>query len=431
MQARADGCGHAAHRLRQQCSKETRLRLNPTPAAAAFALAFGLAASAQAASVTISCGSVGVDFEFCKKHTDEWAKKTGHTVKLFTQPQSTTDILALFRQMFAAKSADLDIIMVDVVWPGVIKDHLIDLKKYSKGAEKAHFERIVANNTSNGQLLAMPWFTDAGLMYYRKDLLEKYKLTAPTTWEEMAAAAKTIQEGERKGGAADFQGFVFQGKAYEGLTCNGVEWLYSFGGGNIVDDTGKVTVNNPQAVAALTAAKSWIGTIAPTGVLNYAEEEARGVFQKRQGGVHAQLAVRVVIEPRRRQPGERQGGRDAAAQGRRQRQERRHARRLAARGEQVLEEPGCGGRSGDVPGQPSRCRRIARSEVRSIPRSPRCTKTRKCWPPTRSSAACTTCSPTPCRARPRPPGRSTPKSRKRSGTPPAMCSPARPRRKTA
>jgi trehalose/maltose transport system substrate-binding protein len=256
------------------------LRLNPTPVAAAFALAFGLAVSAHAATtVTISCGSVGVDFEFCKKHTDEWAKKTGNTVKLFTQPQSTTDILALFRQMFAAKSSDLDIIMVDVVWPGVIKDHLIDLKKYSKGAEKAHFERIVANNTSNGQLLAMPWFTDAGLMYYRKDLLEKYKLAVPTTWEEMAAAAKTIQEGERKGGAADFQGFVFQGKAYEGLTCNGVEWISSFGGGNIVDDTGKVTVNNPQAVAALTAAKSWIGTIAPTGVLNYAEEEARGVFQ--------------------------------------------------------------------------------------------------------------------------------------------------------
>ncbi len=255
------------------------MRLNPTPVAAAFALAFGLAASAQAATVTISCGSVGVDFEFCKRHTDEWAKKTGNTVKLFTQPQSTTDILALYRQMFAAKSSDLDIIMVDVVWPGVIKDHLIDLKKYSKGAEKAHFERIVANNTSNGQLLAMPWFTDAGLMYYRKDLLEKYKLSPPATWEEMAAAAKTIQEGERKAGAADFQGFVFQGKAYEGLTCNGVEWISSFGGGNIVDDAGKVTVNNPQAVAALTAAKSWIGTIAPTGVLNYAEEEARGVFQ--------------------------------------------------------------------------------------------------------------------------------------------------------
>ncbi len=113
-------------------------------------------AGAHAATITISCGSVGQDFEFCKQSTAEWAKKTGHEVKLFTIPNSTTDILALFRQMFAAKSTDLDMINVDVVWPGVIKDHLLDLKPYSKDAEKAHFPAIVANNTVGGKLLAMP-----------------------------------------------------------------------------------------------------------------------------------------------------------------------------------------------------------------------------------------------------------------------------------
>jgi trehalose/maltose transport system substrate-binding protein len=235
--------------------------------------------SAQAATVTISCGSVGQDFEFCKKHTEEWSKKTGHTVKLFTIPNSTTDILALFRQMFAAKSTDLDVINVDVVWPGVIKDHLLDLKKYSKGVEKDHFPAIVANNTVDGKLLAMPWFTDAGLLYYRKDLLEKYGVKAPTTWEELAAGAKKIQEGERAAGNKDFQGFVFQAKAYEGLTCDALEWVYSYNGGTIVDDKGNVTINNANAAKALKTAASWVGTIAPQGVLNYAEEEARGVFQ--------------------------------------------------------------------------------------------------------------------------------------------------------
>jgi trehalose/maltose transport system substrate-binding protein len=253
-----------------------RLPLARLMPAALLALA---ATAAPAATITISCGSVGQDFEFCKRNTDAWAKKTGHTVKLFTIPNSTTDILALFRQMFAAQSTDLDVINVDVVWPGVIKDHLVDLKKYSKGVEAEHFPAIVANNTVDGKLLAMPWFTDAGLLFYRKDLLEKYKLQAPTTWEELAAAAKTIQDGERKAGAPDFQGFVFQGKAYEGLTCDAVEWISSYGGGNIVDASGKITVNNPQAVQALKMAASWVGTITPTGVLNYAEEEARGVFQ--------------------------------------------------------------------------------------------------------------------------------------------------------
>lgn len=236
-------------------------------------------AGAQAATITISCGSVGQDFETCKKMTAEWSKKTGHEVKLFTAPSSTTDILALFRQLFAARSPDLDVINVDVVWPGVIKDHLIDLRPFSKGAEKAHFPAIVANNTVDGKLLAMPWFTDAGLLYYRTDLLEKYQQKPPTTWEEMAATAKVIQDGERAAGNRDFHGFVFQGKAYEGLTCNAVEWIYSYKGGNVVADTGTITINNPNAVQALRTAASWIGTISPQGVLNYAEEEARGVFQ--------------------------------------------------------------------------------------------------------------------------------------------------------
>ncbi|MCK6401870.1 MAG: ABC transporter substrate-binding protein [Sphaerotilus natans subsp. sulfidivorans] len=247
--------------------------------AAGIALAFGSVAGAHAATITISCGSVGQDFEFCKKTTEDWAKKTGNTVKLFTPPQSTTDILALFRQMFAAKSSDLDVINVDVVWPGMIKDHLIDLKPYSKGVEKEHFPSIVANNTADGKLIAMPWFTDAGLLYYRKDLLEKHGEKAPTTWEELAATAKKIQDAERKAGNADMQGFVFQAKAYEGLTCDAVEWLWSYGGGNIVDAKGNITVNNPKAAKALNTAASWIGTIAPTGVLNYGEEDARGVFQ--------------------------------------------------------------------------------------------------------------------------------------------------------
>ena len=246
-----------------------------------FLGAAGIAATlgaAQAATLTISCASVGVDFENCKRHSAQWAAKTGHTVKIFTMPSSSTDILSLFRQMFAAKSADLDVLNIDVVWPGVLKDHLLDLKPYSKGAEAEHFPAIVANNTVDGKLLAMPNMSDAGMLFYRKDLLQKYGLQPPTTWQEMAAAAKKIQDGERAAGAADFQGFVFQGKAYEGLSCNALEWISSFGG-QVVDAQGKVTVNSPATVQALKMAASWPGSIAPKGVLNYAEEDARGVFQ--------------------------------------------------------------------------------------------------------------------------------------------------------
>lgn len=244
----------------------------------ALTIAFG-AAGAQAATLTISCGSNAADLEFCGKFAEEWGKKNGHEVKMYTPPASTTDNLALLRQQFAAKSSDVDVLMIDVVWPGVIKDHLVDLKKYSKGVESTHFPAIVANNTVDGKLLGMPFFTDAGLLFYRKDLLEKYGVKPPQTWDELSAGAKKIMDGERAAGAADFQGFVFQAKAYEGLTCDALEWVHSYGGGEIVDKAGNITINNPQAAKALDTAASWIGTIAPGGVLNYGEEDARGVWQ--------------------------------------------------------------------------------------------------------------------------------------------------------
>jgi len=238
------------------------------------------APAAGRVELTISCGSVSQDAEICKKNVDEWAAKTGNKVKLYSDPENSSERLVLFRQKFATGASDIDVLMVDVVWPGILKDHLLDLTAATAGAEKEHFPAIVANNTIDGKLLAMPWFTDVGLLYYRKDLLEKYDEKVPTTWEELATMAKKIQDAERASGAKDMQGFVFQAKASESLTCNALEWIAAYNGGSIVDNTGKITINNAQAAKALDTAASWVGTITPRGVLNYAEEEARGVFQK-------------------------------------------------------------------------------------------------------------------------------------------------------
>jgi trehalose/maltose transport system substrate-binding protein len=239
----------------------------------------GTAAPAGSVEIAISCGSVGKDYETCKTGAEAWAAKTGNKVKLVTGPTSSTEQLALAQQLLAAGATDIDVFNVDVVWPGILGTFFLDLKEYSNGVEKEHFEAIIANNTIDGKLVAMPWFTDAGVLYYRKDLLEKHKAQVPTTWEELAATAKKIQDAERKEGKKEMWGFVFQGKAYEGLTCDALEWVASFGGGTIIDLEGKVTIDNPDAAAALDAAASWVGTISPPGVLNYEEEEARGIFQ--------------------------------------------------------------------------------------------------------------------------------------------------------
>jgi len=237
------------------------------------------APQAGAATLSVSCGAVGLELEYCKTAAEAWAKETGNQVSVVSTPNSTTERLALYQQLLAAGAADIDVFQIDVIWPGILGNHFIDLKPHMDGAESEHFEAIVANNTVNGQLVAMPWYTDAGVLYYRSDLLEKYGLEPPTTWDDLTAAAGKIQEGERAEGNDRFWGYVWQGRAYEGLTCDALEWVVSHNGGTIVDEAGKVTINNPNAVAAINKAAGWVGTISPGGVLNYAEEEARGVFQ--------------------------------------------------------------------------------------------------------------------------------------------------------
>lgn len=243
-------------------------------------VAIAASSNASAVTVTLACGAVGQELQLCKEGAARWAKKTGNTVKIFESPNLTNDRLGLYQQQLAARSSDIDVYQLDVVWPGLLAQHFVDLKGKVPAAEvNAHFKGIIDANTVNGKLVAMPWFTDAGLMYYRTDLLKKYGFkSAPKTWTELALMAKKIQDGEQKTNKA-FTGFVWQGKNYEGLTCDALEWVVSFGGGTIVDAKGNITINNAQAAKALDTAASWIKSISPAGVTTYAEEEARGIFQ--------------------------------------------------------------------------------------------------------------------------------------------------------
>jgi trehalose/maltose transport system substrate-binding protein len=224
---------------------------------------------------------VGEGGRYSRAAAEEWAKKTGNKIEYISRPQDASATLQQFQQYWAAKSPDIDVYMVDVIWQGILAPHAVDLKKYFKEDELAkNFPRIIQNNTVGGKLASLPWFTDAGILYYRTDLLEKYGYKEPPkTWEELAEMSKKIQEGERAAGKPDFQGFVFEGKASESVTCNAIEWIYSFNGGTIVEPDKKVSINNPDAIKALETAKGWVGTISPKGVTTYGEEEARNVWQ--------------------------------------------------------------------------------------------------------------------------------------------------------
>jgi trehalose/maltose transport system substrate-binding protein len=232
--------------------------------------------------IKVGVGNVGKEFELTKKAAKMFQKDHPNVeVKLVDVPDSAQDRLGLYLQFLEAKSTKLDLYQIDVIWPGDLGEHFVDFYEYGgKEAAKKHFPANIENNTVDGRLVAMPWFTDAGLLYYRSDLLEKYGYDhPPKTWDELEKMAKKIQEGERAEGKSDFWGYVWQGEAYEGLTCDAVEWLDSMGAGTIVSPDKKITVNNDQAVKALNMAKSWIGDISPNGVTGMKEEDARKVFQ--------------------------------------------------------------------------------------------------------------------------------------------------------
>ena len=232
--------------------------------------------AALAADLALVSGATGNDLAFMQKQLEKFTADTGNKVTIVPMPSSTTDQFGQYKLWLAAGNSDIDVYMTDVIWAPQLADQFVDLTDAAKDVAKSHFPSIIESQTANGKLVAIPYFTDAPALYYRKDLLDKYKLPAPTTWDEMAASAKTVMDGEKN---ADLQGFVFQGNAYEGLTCNALEWVKSNGGGQIVEADGTISINNPKAAAALDRVKGWVGTISPQGVLAYQEEESRGVWQ--------------------------------------------------------------------------------------------------------------------------------------------------------
>jgi trehalose/maltose transport system substrate-binding protein len=246
----------------------------PVPNAAALKAKYG----SKGITITFVGDSVGGGHNRDLLLSAEFTKDTGIGVSIVEAPASSTDHYSQLVRDFQAKSSAFDVMMIDVIWPGAFAPYLVDLKPYFSAAEiKRQAAGIVANDTVGGHLVAMPWFGDFGILYYRTDLLKKYGFThPPKTWEELTSMATTIQAGERKS-SPSFSGFVFQGNSYEGLTCDALEWLASSGTPNFIVN-GKADLNNPSAIKMLNLVKSWVGTISPRGVTSYQETEAHTAF---------------------------------------------------------------------------------------------------------------------------------------------------------
>jgi trehalose/maltose transport system substrate-binding protein len=220
--------------------------------------------------------------DFQDKRNDvlqQFMRETGIQVKVLPTPESSLDQLAFWKQLLASGSQSPDVYGVDVIWPGELAPYLLDLEPYLGKEAAAHFPALVDKYRVNGKLVAMPYHANVGVLFCRKDLLRKYGYAEPPrTFAELEKMAGRIQRGERAGGNKNFWGFVWQGEAAEGLTCNALEWQAAAGGGQIIEPDGTVSVNNPEAIKAWDQAASWVGTISPPGVVAYRESDANNVW---------------------------------------------------------------------------------------------------------------------------------------------------------
>jgi trehalose/maltose transport system substrate-binding protein len=215
----------------------------------------------------------------------EFTRETGIRVQHPPVPEtlfSSLEPLAqvdLLRRVFQEGGPSPDVVGIDVIWPGILADHLVDLRSDFAAELSSQDPQLVSSYTVHGNVVAVPYHTHVGVLAYRTDLLRRYGYGhPPQTWDELESMAARIQAGERAKGRKDFWGYVWQGAATEGLTCNALEWQVAEGGGRIIEDDETISVNNPIAIQAWQRAARWIGWISPPGVLAYQETDSLNVW---------------------------------------------------------------------------------------------------------------------------------------------------------
>lgn len=251
-------------------------------------LAVGLASCpGERPQVTIMIGGAPAELDHWEVIAREFTEQSGVQVNLMRQPTDTDQRRQSLIIPLKAGETDPDVFLMDIIWIGqfAASGWLERLDPYvaEEGFDLGPFfpEMIDQVDRFGGSLVALPVYVDAGLLYYRTDLLDKYGYSEPPrTWTELAEMAARVQEGERAANPA-FWGFVWQGAQYEGLVCNFLEYAVSSGGG-FVDERGNLTLDAAENATALAFMRDLIAVrriSPPNTYTEMKEEEVRTFFE--------------------------------------------------------------------------------------------------------------------------------------------------------
>jgi len=214
------------------------------------AIALSLAVPAWAQQTTLRIFTGGQQRpDVMRKIADEYQKKNPNVKVEVEVGGATSEAQQQYLStVLSAKDPVLDVILIDVIRPAqwAAQGWAEPLDSYL-GADKAkllptYLKAYAEANQVNGKLVALPYFADAQFLYYRKDLLEKYKQPVPKTWDEMMETAKIITDGEKN---PQLQGFSTAGAPIEGTVCTYLVPLW--GAGSDMTKDGKLNLDTPEA----------------------------------------------------------------------------------------------------------------------------------------------------------------------------------------
>jgi trehalose/maltose transport system substrate-binding protein len=229
-------------------------------------------------TIVFKHGKIAGDPARLRKLLDRFERENpGIAVKDETLPASTDEQHQFYAINLDSHSADFDVFALDVIWvPEFARaGWLLDVSGlFGPGETDAFFPGPMRAVVENNGIYAVPWYIDAGVLYYRKDLLKKYGRAVPKTWNELVETARMITRNEK-----GLYGFIWQGKQYEGLVCNALEFIWGNGGAVLVD--GKPVLDSPQNREALRFMRDLIVKydVTPALVTTAIEEPTRRLFE--------------------------------------------------------------------------------------------------------------------------------------------------------
>jgi trehalose/maltose transport system substrate-binding protein len=256
-------------------------------------LSLGLGCSRQSSREPVTLTFLDIEYDTpdrlpgLAKDLEAFTRETGIRVKRLPRPEGSLNQLVMWRELLERGGTTPDVYGIDVIWSGIFDKYLMDLRPYFGTELSAQSRVVAASYTVGDKLVGMPRHAYVGVLMYRTDLLQQYGYRKPPeTWDELERMATRIQAGERAKGRKDFWGYVWQGGISEDLTCAGLEWQMSEGGGRIIEDDRTISVNNPQTIRAWQRAARWVGSISPPGVVAYEKWDAENVWKAGNAAFH-------------------------------------------------------------------------------------------------------------------------------------------------